>query len=233
MPNIIKHKVTFFFVKGYEEFYKGKRSMREVHHRQSSIKKLLEGCTIPSKVKWIDVKDINRIGISDLGVIDTDLNIIFVPTDVSVLQLIVHSDFILLFISFPRSSGACKGPRTYYSYIKRVRLGLTKSYPFDIIYRRRRPWSRNHSKLGTAVKVVDLACSMDVVDPRMYTVFYKMISKEQIKNSHLHANLLKLARLKRRLFYKYVTKKQLLERLKTGFKFMGKKYPGVDGIDTI
>src|ERR1017187_9662013 len=103
---IIFHKVTFYFVKGYEEFYKGKRN-HIGYLREASINKLLKGCIIPSEVSYITMKDILNPSITDLGIISSDLNIIFIPTVTSILKILVHSDFIFLFVSFPPSSGAC------------------------------------------------------------------------------------------------------------------------------
>jgi len=230
MAKIIRHHVTFYKINGYDDFYRGTaRQLGGAYVRAVKLKKLIDDCALPHVVKTINVRDILNISISELGEVHSDLNIILVPTDISIFRLLVHSDFIFLFISFPTSSYKCKGPRTYYSFMRRATLGLTKLKQFDILYKRR-PRKHNRSyKFGTAVKVVDLACSVDIVDPRMYDAFYKEIRKE-IDNPTLRNNMMKLVKLKKKLFYRYVTKEQLLERLKDGFKFDGKEFPGIDTI---
>ena len=231
MSGIIKHTVSFYFVKGYDEFYKGKKNdLMNFYRRETSLNKLKENCIIPYKEKWIESKPLEDIAINDLGEIDTDLNIIFLPTIVSIFSIHVHFDHIFLFVSFPPSSYKCTGQRTYYSPLRLIRSGLTKGKPFDIIYRRIRRRSRNRKLLGTLAKTISLACSLDVVNPYMYTAFYREIVNNPKINKYTRKQIIRLLLLKRKLFYYYVTPKQLKERNLITFRYSGEDYGGIDTI---
>lgn len=218
---IIKHNIAFYFLNGHEDFYKGKQNGSGTYVRQASIARLFKNMHLPYTVHYIDA-DIATITIQDLGVASADLNIVFLPTDVSICKLLVQSDKIFLFVSFPSTSYKCKGARTYYSFIKRIRKMLCHNHQYSLFmeYRSRKK-DRNIS--GLLRNIVDLACMLDIADFRMFDILLKMIRSDASKPKNVRIQLYHLILLKKKLFFKYATLKDLKKR-HINFRFNGIKY---------
>jgi len=186
MAQIIKHKVCLYLVNPDEPIYKR-------HYPSLAIKKFVDAVK-PDAIKQIKVKNIYRIGISDLVPLSYDFNVVVIPTSAFHFDVKIHSGHIILIVSL--DAGNPKYSHGIYyqslSLIRKFLLGTPVSIAKKSLFYRLKPEG----------KAIIVASMTDVQSPDVLHKLYLKLCKIKL-DKHMKYSIIRILSLKRKLYYLY------------------------------